>query len=208
MRVPVSRSKPHVEQSDIPAGTTPPHVGQRRACAAPRRRWGVAAQFFCSSNNASASPTCAVAGCAGPAVSVIIGRSKVSRRSSATVGMAGSLSGLIPLLLGATQRGPGRGRSSSRGWHDLSRLSRNSPDRLRWRRTCSHTWGTSAACSPRFRASRARYRIAGTGWYGAWDGTSGGPDEYDQVFEAQRCHSSPSIGGIIMIFTAFDRATS
>ncbi|MGE5755581.1 MAG: hypothetical protein ACM35G_07680, partial [Planctomycetaceae bacterium] len=32
-RVPVSRSRPQVDQSDIPAGTTPPQVGQRRACA-------------------------------------------------------------------------------------------------------------------------------------------------------------------------------
>jgi hypothetical protein len=105
-RVPVSRSRPQVEQSDIPTGTTPPHVGQRRAFDRASAALGRRADFFGpSSNSAWASATGFEAGaCLIPdAVAALVaafvppptssksGTSKVSRTGPETVGSASAL---------------------------------------------------------------------------------------------------------------------
>ena len=58
--MPVSRSSPQVEQSDIPTGTNPEQVGQRRALSVLPRTWRREVVGVSSPKSASASPVAGV----------------------------------------------------------------------------------------------------------------------------------------------------
>ena len=89
-----------VLQSDIPTGTTAPHVGQRRDCArasAPFFFRGAEGRSWNRASASAAPPPLAAAGLEG-AASLIIASSNVSRWSPAATGITGSSMLLCSLL--------------------------------------------------------------------------------------------------------------